>query len=86
MIPKVGLGLVGAGAGATIESEPAEMAATLALAAAVNEKTATAQSAIAHLVCDLFCMKRTMSDLRVVFKARRVTRLLLWLVGRIGLG
>jgi len=84
-ISKVGGGLVGAGAGSTVVGEvPVEMP-SMALAAVVNEKTATAQSAIAHLVCDLFCMRRTMSDLRAVFKARRVTRLLPCLVGGIGL-
>jgi hypothetical protein len=81
--PDVGVWLPPAGAGSTTESEPPEMEPSSALAIEVREKTATAQSAIAHLVCDLFCMRRTMSDLRAVFKATGVTRLLPCLVGGI---
>src|SRR4051794_15524853 len=83
--PKVEVWLPPVGAGSTTESEPPEMEPSSALAIEVREKTATAQSAIAHLVCDLICMRRTMSDLRAVFKARRVTRLLPCFVGGIGL-
>jgi hypothetical protein len=52
-------------------------------ACAVKEKTATAQSAIAHLVCDLICMARTMPNLKTLFKARRVTPLLPSLPGEV---